>query len=422
MNGDSAVSVVGGLNQVRAWQEDFYRTLHRHPELSRQERQTAVAVAQRLRTLRYDVREQVGGTGVVGILHNGAGPTVLLRAEMDALPIQEQTGLPYASTITTSDAMGTNVPVMHACGHDVHIACLLGAAALLAAAPNEWSGTVVTLFQPAEELGDGARGMVEDGLLTLIGGVDVALAQHVLPFPAGEVATRSGPVFSAADSMRITVYGRGGHASMPHAAVDPVLLAAMIVIRLQTVISREIPPTEPAVLTVASIHAGTKSNVIADHAVLQLNIRSYTELTRQGILAAVRRIVIAECQASASEREPEFELFGQFPPTHNHPVATERVRAAFVAEFGDQARELPLQSASEDFSDLANAFNVPYTYWGIGSIDPDIYHRADAAGRVTSDLPFNHSAHFAPVIQPTLDTGTRALVAAALAWLAPATP
>ena len=248
----------------------------------------------------------------------------------------------------------------------------------------------------------------------------MALAQHVLPFPAGQVATRPGPVLSAADSMRITVYGRGAHGSMPQASVDPVVLAAMIVIRLQTVVSREVAPTEPAVLTVGSIRAGTKSNVIDDHAVLQLNIRTYSEQTRAAILDAVRRIVTAECHASGSPKEPDFELFDRYPPTDNDPATTNRIRAAFDTFFGDRAHDLPLQSASEDFSDLPNALNAPYSYWGIGGIDPDTYHAAQATGRIAQDIPTNHSPNFAPVLQPTLDTGTQALITAALAWLTPA--
>jgi hippurate hydrolase len=364
------------------------------------------------------VHEGVGGTGVVAVLRNGNGTTVLLRADMDALPVKEQTGLPYASTVTAEDADGNQVPVMHACGHDVHVTCLLGASALLARARDDWQGNVVAVFQPAEELGDGARTMVDDGLANVVGHVDVALAQHVLPFASGEVGTRPGSTLSAADSMRVTVYGRGAHGSMPQASVDPVVLAAMIVVRLQTVIAREIAPTNPAVLTVGSIQAGTKSNVIPDHAVIQLNVRSYDDGTRNEILDAVRRIVVAECQASRSPRNPDFELFDRFPPTQNDPETTARVREAFDAFFGDRSEDLPLQTASEDFSDIPNALSVPYTYWGIGGIDAEAYRRAVQAGRVSQDIPVNHSPAFAPVIQPTLDTGTQALVAAALAWLA----
>jgi hippurate hydrolase len=418
MSTDSpAAPVLAGLEQIRGWQEAFYRNLHQHPELSHQEGQTAAAVARRVREFGYEVHEHVGGTGVVAILRNGDGPTVLLRADMDALPVREQTGLPYASTATATDDRGTPVPVMHACGHDVHVACLLGAAALLAQASDAWAGSVIALFQPAEELGDGAARMIDDGLADLVGNVDVALGQHVLPFPAGQIGTRAGPVLSAADSMRITVYGRGAHGSMPQAAVDPAVLAAMIVVRLQTIVSRELAPTDPAVVTVGSIQAGTKSNVIGDHAVIELNVRSYNEQTRTSILDAVRRIVTAECQASLSPKDPDIELFDRFPPTNNDPDTTAKIRAAFDYFFGDRAQTLPLQTASEDFSDIPNALKVPYAYWGIGCIDPDVYREAKAAGRISQDIPVNHSPSFAPVVQPTLDTGTQALVIAALAWL-----
>jgi amidohydrolase len=410
-------SVLSGLTDTRAWQEDFYRHLHQHPELSHQEHNTAADVAKRLGGFGYQVHERVGGTGVVGVLHNGTGPTVLLRADMDALPVKEQTGLPYASTVTAADVDGNEVPVMHACGHDVHVTCLLGASALLANAQHSWQGRVVALFQPAEELGDGARRMVDDRLAQLAGHVDVAFGQHVLPMPSGVVGTRPGATLSAADSLRITVYGRGAHGSMPQASVDPVVLAAMIVVRLQTVIAREIAPTDPAVLTVGSIQAGTKSNVIGDQAMLQLNVRSYNEQSRAAILEATRRIVTAECQASRSPKDAEFELFDRFPATQNDPTTTARVRAAFDAVFGDRAQDLPLQTASEDFSDIPHALSAPYTYWGIGGIDPDTYYRAAEAGRISEDIPVNHSPTFAPVIQPTLDTGTQAMVSAALAWL-----
>jgi hippurate hydrolase len=416
--GSSTANVLSGLDKTRPWQEDFYRHVHQHPELSHQEHNTAADVGKRLADFGYQVHEGIGGTGVVGVLHNGDGPTVLLRADMDALPVREQTGLPYASTVTAHDLDGNEVPVMHACGHDVHVACLLGASALLADGRPDWQGTVVALFQPAEELGDGARKMVDDRLAAVVGHVDVAFGQHVLPMPSGTVGTRPGSTLSAADSVRITVAGRGAHGSMPQAAVDPVVLAAMIVVRLQTVIAREIAPTDPAVLTVGSIQAGTKSNVISDHAVLQLNVRSYDDQTRNTILEAIKRIVIAECQASRSPQEPQFELFDRFPPTQNDPVTTARVRAAFDAFFGERAGDLPLQTASEDFSDIPNALSVPYTYWGIGGIDPGTYRRAAEAGRISQDIPVNHAPTFAPVIQPTLDTGTQALVTAALAWLA----
>jgi len=409
-----AATVLSALAMIRPGVEELYRDLHAHPELSHEARRTAGLVAARLGELGFEVHEGVGGTGVVGLLRNGDGPSVLLRADMDALPVREETGLPYASTATAAD--GT--PVMHACGHDVHVACLLGAAELMSRARDGWSGTLVALFQPAEEAADGARGMVEDGLASIVGPVDVAMAQHVLAFPAGTVGTRSGPVLSAADSLRITVHGRGAHGSMPQAAVDPVVLAAMIVVRLQTVVAREVAPGDTAVVTVGSIQAGTKSNVIPDRAVLQLNVRTYDQSVRETVIGAIERIVRAECAASGSPRDPEFEYFDRYPLTDNDAAVTDRVAAAFAAHFGDRAGELPQQSASEDFSDVPNALGAPYTYWGIGGIDPEAYREAAEAGRVAQDIPVNHAADFAPILQPTLDTGIEALVIAALAWLA----
>jgi amidohydrolase len=323
---------------------------------------------------------------------------------MNALPVKEATGLDYASTVHATDDNGNEVPVMHACGHDVHVAALLGVAQLFADGSDHWSGTLITLFQPAEETADGARAMVDDGLANLLPAVDVAFAQHVLPAPAGQVGTRAEAVLSAADSMRITVYGRGAHGSMPQAAVDPVVLAAMIVIRLQTIVAREVAPGESAVLTVGSIQAGRKSNVIPDRAELQLNIRTYNRQRRTTMLDAIRRIVTAECQASGSPREPEFEAFDQYPLTDNDLPATSRVSEAFTTYFGGRCQTLPMQTASEDFSDIPTALGAPYTYWGIGGIDFVAYQNAADHGEIDQDIPVNHSPAFAPVIQPTLDT------------------
>ncbi len=412
----SVQEILAGYDGLRAAQETFYKDLHQHPELSHQEQRTAGRVAGQLREYGCTVHDGIGGTGVVGVLSNGDGPTVLLRADMDALPVKEDTGADYASTATSRDAGGSRVPVAHACGHDIHVSCLLGMTKLMADHPGQWNGTVLALFQPAEETGDGAQGMVDDGLLTRVPAPDVALAQHVLRGVAGTAGTRSGPFLSAADSIRVTVHGRGGHGSMPQNTIDPVVLAAMIVVRLQTVVAREIAPGQTAVLTVGSSQAGTTSNVIPDHAVLQLNTRSYSQQTRQQMLAAVQRIVRAECQAAGSPEDPDFETLDSYPLTDNDAGAARRVAAAFSAHFGDRALQWDQQTASEDFSNIPRAAGIPYTYWAIGGTDPQTYRAAEKEGHL-DDLPANHSPKFLPVPQPTLRTGTEALTAAAMAWL-----
>jgi hippurate hydrolase len=417
----SALAAVMAITpQVQTWQEDVYRDLHQHPELSFQEHRTATVVADRLATAGFELTTGVGGTGVVGVLRNGAGPTVLLRADMDALPVREDTGLPYASTAVAIPAgEAAEGPVMHACGHDMHTACLLGAAHLLAAGQQHWRGTLITVFQPAEETIKGARAMVDDGLADLTGPVDVVLGQHVAPFPAGSLATIPGPAFAGGASIRVTVYGRGGHASRPETTIDPVVLAAAIVMRLQGVVAREIEPGDPAVLTVGSLHAGTKANIIADRAELLINIRFYSEAARSILLAAIRRVVVAECAASGAPREPDIDLFEEAPVTVNDANVTSRVDAALTAALGAEAKfTAPRVLGSEDFSEIAKGVNAPYSFWLFGGADPETYRTAEAADRLSTDIPGNHSPHFAPVIQPTLNTGTTTLVAAALAWLA----
>jgi hippurate hydrolase len=399
-----ATEVLEGLATTTAWQENLYRSLHAHPELSSQEVETGAEIARRLGSFGYAV-QRVGG-GVVGVLTNGEGPTVLARADIDALPVTEQTGLPYASTATTVDPSGATVGLMHACGHDVHITCLLGAAELLAASPGSWHGTFVALFQPAEETAAGARAMVDDGLTTKVPRPDVAFGQHVLNHAAGVLGTRTGPVLSAGDSIRVTVFGKGSHGSMPHLGVDPVVLAASIVLRLQTIVSREVRPGEFAVVTVGSSVAGSKSNIIPDRAVLLVNLRTYDMGVRQQVVDAVERIVRAECEAAGSPEPPTFEYYDQFPLTDNDPEVTAAVTAAFRAHFGDdRVVDLGRITASEDFSRVPDAFGTPYTYWGVGGFPP---------GRPG---PPNHSPMFAPLIQPTLSAGTEAIVVATLAYL-----
>lgn len=414
----SAAAVLSAYDAIREWQEDVYRSLHEHPELADQELMTAAAAAQALREAGYAVHERIGTTGVVGILHNGDGPTVLVRADMDGLPMKEESGLPYASTDTQTDSGGEPLPVAHSCGHDAHVACLLGAARLLAENRSAWHGTLVALFQPAEERGTGARGMVDAGLTKLIPTPDVALSQHVLAYPAGMVGTHPGPFLSTAVSMRIRLHGRGSHGSMPQLSVDPVVLAASVVVRLQAIVAREVPPGEFAVVTVGRLAAGTKSNIIPEFADIELNIRAYEETTRTMLVDAIKRVVRGESAASGSPKEPEFELYDEYPLTSNDPDVTARVSAAFDEYFGDDVFAPPRLSASEDFSEIPAAFGVPYTYWALGGIDAEQWRKAEAAGRIASDIPANHSPKFAPVIQPTLKTGTAAIVVAALAWLA----
>jgi amidohydrolase len=410
--------ILAGYEALRPAQEAFYQDLHRHPELSHQEHRTAQQVAGQLQDDGFTVQTGIGGTGVTGVLANGSGPVVLLRCELDALPLREATGAPYASTVTVRDASGMEVGVDHACGHDLHMAAMVGMAKLMASHRDRWHGTLIPLFQLAEETGEGAQEMVDDGLFKKIPVPDVALAQHLLPGIAGTVRTRSGPFMSAADSIKVTVYGRGGHGSTPQNTVDPVVLAAMIIVRLQTIVSREVAPGDVAVVTVGSCNAGTRSNVIPDHAVLELNLRSYSAVTRQRMMDAIQRIVRAECQASGSPKDPEFETTLTFPVTVNDAAVTDRVAKAFAAHFGDRADEIPLQTVSEDFSKIPDAAGVPYTYWGLGYTDRDTYLAAEKGGHL-DDLITNHSPKFLPPMQPCLRTGTEALLAAALAWLAP---
>ncbi|RJQ66941.1 amidohydrolase [Pseudonocardiaceae bacterium YIM PH 21723] len=398
--------------------EALYRDLHANPELSFQEHRTANICAEHLAKAGFEVLTGIGGTGVVGVLRNGDGPVVLLRADMDALPVQEATGLDYASTATGTDPEGNTVPVMHACGHDMHVTCLIGAGYQLADRLADWTGTVIALFQPAEEIGAGAQAMVDDGLFDKIPKPDVVLGQHVFPVPAGALYYRPGVLAAASDSLRIRLFGRGGHGSRPETTVDPVVMAASVVLKLQTIVSRRLIPTTPAVVTVGQIHAGSKENVIPDEAELGVSVRSFDEESRATILAAITQIVEAEAQSAGAPRKPEIETLSSTPATNNDPVATERLVAAFADVVGrDLVVEVPPQTGSEDFGRLGAAIGVPSVYWAFGGCEPTEFWKAVGAGRMNEDIPSNHSPHFAPAVQPTLDVGVRALVAAALAWV-----
>jgi amidohydrolase len=414
----TAADLLAELDTIQPWHLDFYQDLHRHPELSFQEARTAGLVSDRLSHLGYDVHTGIGGTGLVGVLHNGDGPTVLARADMDALPVREATGLPYASTATSTDSTGHQTPVMHACGHDMHVTCLLAAAQLMADHRDAWSGTFIALFQPAEELGSGARTMVEDGLADVIPKPDVALGQHVMGLPHDTVASRPGAALSAADSIRITLHGRGTHGSMPHSGIDPILLGSAVVMRLNAIVSRELPPGHFGIVTVGSFQSGSKSNVIPETATLLLNLRAYDDRTRQQLRDAIERIVKAECEASGSPAPPEFDYTNAFPLTENSLDVYEKVSAAFTEHFGNEAILMKPSTVSEDFSDIPRALGAPYLYWIWGGFDPDTYHRAEADGTLSKVIPGNHASTFAPVPEPTFRTGASAMTVALMSYLA----
>ncbi len=397
---------------------NIYRDLHAHPELGFAEHRTAGVVADWLTRFGFEVTTGVGRTGVVGILHNGAGPTALLRADMDGLPVAEATGLPYASTVVAPGA-GGDVPVMHACGHDMHVAALLGAAERLAGDTASWAGTLMLVFQPAEELGAGAQAMLDYGLFSRFGHPDVVLGQHVAPIPAGVIGLRSGPAFAAADVLRIVLHGRGAHGSRPEVSVDPVVMAAATVMRLQTVVSREVGGSETAVVTVGMMRAGTAANIIPDHAELLITVRTFTVDVRDRVVAAIGRIARAEAAASDAPTPPDVELTSSFPAVSNDQAAVDRTRPALQA-IGAMVVDPGPVTGSEDVGLLAIAAGVPCVYWLLGGADPALFEGAadfeEIAARAAA-LPSNHSPLFAPVIEPTLTMGVNALVAGAHAWL-----
>jgi hippurate hydrolase len=397
--------------------ESLYKDVHAHPELSMQETRTADIAANRLRAAGYEVTTGIGKTGVIGLLRNGDGPTVMLRADMDALPVKEATGLPYASNVTVVDESGVAVPVMHACGHDMHVTWLVGAADLLAQARDKWKGTLMAVFQPGEETAQGAQAMIDDGLFTRFPKPDVVLGQHVMTLPAGTLNGRVGAITSAADSLQIRMFGRGAHGSMPEASIDPVVMAAATVLRLQTIVSREVAAADTAVVTIGSLQAGTKENVIPDEAIIKLNVRTFDEGVRKRILDAIKRIVNAEAAASGATRSPEITPLDRYSLVTNDPDATKRVADAFRLHFpASSVQETKPTMASEDFGCFGTQWQVPSVYWFTGGADPGRYAKAQSEGTL-HQLPTNHNPHFAPIIHPTLETGVRALVIAAMAWL-----
>lgn len=396
--------------------EAIYKDIHSNPELSMQEVRTAKIAADHLDAEGFEVSRQVGITGVVGILRNGPGPTVMLRADMDALPITEATGLPYASTLKARDEEGIEVGVAHACGHDLHVTWLMGAARLLSRHRDAWSGTLLAVFQPGEEVGRGAQSMIDGGMLTRFPKPDIILGQHVMVGEAGTVGYRSGVILSAGDSIKVRLFGRGSHGSQPQTSIDPVIMAASTTMRLQTIVSREIAPIDSAVLTIGSLQAGTKENIIPDEATLKLNIRTYDEDVRDTMLSAIKRICCAECAASNAPREPEFTTLSTYPLTRNDVEASEKVTQAFKAQFEERAYETKPAGASEDFSVFGRAWKAPYVFWFVGGTDPQTYIKAKEAKQLNA-IPSNHSPKFAPTLDPTLRTGLEAMLTAASVWL-----
>ena len=414
---DAASHVLADMRGLLPDLEAIYKDLHSHPELSMQEKRTAALAADRIRSAGYEVTTGIGNTGVVGLLRNGKGPTVMLRADMDALPVQEATDLPYASNVTAADSTGKIVPVMHACGHDMHVTWLLGAATLFAKARDSWKGTLMIVFQPAEETAAGAQAMIDDGLFKRFPKPDVVLGQHVMVGSSGVLSSRAGVVTSAGDSLQIRMFGRGAHGSMPEASIDPVVMAAATVLRLQTIVSREMAASEAAVVTIGELQAGTKENVIPDEAIIKLNVRTFDEGVRKRVLAAIERIVNAEAAASGAPKKPEITPLDRYSLVTNDTKATRRVVNAFRRHFpADRVRETRPTTASEDFGSFGAEWGAPSVFWFVGSTDPDIYANAEKDGKV-GGLATNHNPHFAPVIHPTLQTGVEALVVAAQAWL-----
>lgn len=406
----------GSIDNLLPELEEIYKDIHRNPELSMEEFRTAKIVADYLTKYQYEVSMGIGVTGVVGLMKNGKGPTVMLRADMDALPVKEATGLPYSSIKVARDEDGIEVGVSHVCGHDLHVTWLMGAARLFSEQRDKWKGTLLVVFQPGEEVGRGAQSMIDDGMIDRFPKPDIILGQHVMVGESGTVGYHSGAILSAGNSLKVKIFGRGAHGSQPQTSIDPVIMAAATTMRLQTIISRKIAPIENAVLTIGALQAGTKENIIPDDATLKLNIRTFDDSVRDHILAAVKRICCAECAASNAPRDPEFTTLDSYPVTENDAVATSKVAEAFSAQFGDKSYETKPASASEDFSVFGRNWKVPYVFWFVGGTDPETFREAQKNNKINS-IPSNHSPKFAPVINPTLKTGLQAMITAAIAWL-----
>lgn len=385
---------------------ELYRHLHANPELSMQEHRTAELITERLEAIGAETF-RCAGTGVVGILRNGDGPVVAFRADTDGLPIEEDTGLDYASAATGTLPDGREVPVMHGCGHDTHVAAALTTSELLAGARESWSGTVIFIFQPGEETAAGAKAMVDDGLWEKAPRPEIVFGQHVMPEVAGSVHIRSGSAMAMADSWKVTVHGRGGHGSQPQDTVDPIVLGAHMVVRIQSIVAREVDPRESAVVTIGTFHAGLKENIIPAAAEFTLNVRTFKQDVRDKVLASLRRIISSEADASGAPA-PEIEEISRFPACWNDPDATEVLLAEFQQRLGaENVVQGRAQMGSEDFGSLAAAIGVPSVYWFFGGHPAELLQSG-------GNVPMNHSPQFAPVMEPTLSTGVHAATTAIL--------
>ncbi|WFE70265.1 amidohydrolase [Halomonas sp. M1] len=426
MNVKGAVSAQ--VNAAFAEVKALYQQLHQMPELPFQEYKTSARLAESLEALGYTVTRNVGGTGVVALLRNGEGPTVMLRGDMDALPIKEATGLDYASNETATAADGNEVPLMHACGHDLHSSCIVGTAAVMVGLTAQWSGTLMLICQPAEEIFGGAKAMLADGLYERFPRPDIILGQHNMPARAGTIGHRANSTMAACTNLAVTIHGAGGHGSMPAQTVDPVVIAAHVVTRLQSIVSREVPPEETVVVTVGKLHAGTQANIIPHTAELEINIRSFDNTLHRQVVASIERIIRAECDAGRAPKPPAFQVLNETIALHNDPMAVEHVRSAHAEHFGDtNLFDMPRLNGSEDFPFLGNAEaggfggdDIPYVYWFIGATPAERW--AETPGTSVSQkmrhLEMPHSPYYFPGNDITLRTGMEAMATAALAYLA----
>ncbi|QJQ96210.1 MULTISPECIES: amidohydrolase [Halomonadaceae] len=427
----NGVDLPGAIRaQVEASFEDIqalYRQLHQYPELPFHEFKTSERLAEALERLGYEVTRGVGGTGVVALLRNGEGASVMLRGDMDALPIKEETRLDFASRETAVAEDGSTVPLMHACGHDLHSSCVVGAASVMSALKEHWSGTLMLVCQPAEEIFGGARAMLDDGLYERFARPDVVLGQHNMPALAGTVGHIAGRAMAACTNLAVTIHGDGGHGSMPAQTVDPVVIAAHVVTRLQTIVSREVPPEETVVVTVGKLHAGTQANIIPHSAELEINVRSFDNALHRQVVAAIERIVRAECEAGRSPKPPAFRVLNETIALNNDPTAVSHVRQAHAQHFGEACLyEMPRLNGSEDFPFFGNAEaagfggeDIPYVYWFIGATPESrwVETPGTSVAEKMRHLDMPHSPYYFPGNPMTLRTGIEAMTAGALSFL-----